>query len=401
LKPFFLKDVSVISIAQLIAGAAAFAYTIIAARFLGVENYGLFQALMALFGTLSVMSLPLNLATVHCVGVTESAHKRAVAGEFIRIAFIGGCTFTGIVVLCAPWIARMAQSSTTAPVIGMALLLTLRPVLTAFYGALQGNNRHQAYSISKISESFICFASGTLLILFGAGASGAILGYVIALGAVALFYFTQRDLYEFKTGFSHVKQEFQSVSKILIAFGVFLFIDNAPIVLGRARLSSELSGYFGALYNLRNVLFPFAFAISVPFYSRTLAHQSEGGMLAKALGLVAILGGVFIAAGYLGGEWLIDLIYGSEFRPAAAHMAYFGCSLFLQMITLVLIFHFSAKRRLVLFFLVIPLLLVACLLGMSDVTITRLITVQIIGWVSYLMCVAGSAVLSKVTLRRS
>ncbi|MDD5671228.1 MAG: hypothetical protein PHN49_06295, partial [Candidatus Omnitrophica bacterium] len=76
----YLRSVGIFTIAQAAAAILAFFYALIAARLLGVVQFGLFQALMGIYGLLAAFSMPLNLATVHCVGISAPDKRRCVAG---------------------------------------------------------------------------------------------------------------------------------------------------------------------------------------------------------------------------------------------------------------------------------------------------------------------------------
>ena len=103
----FLASVGLLSAARAIAGLLFFVYTLLAARFLGVSGFGLFQAVMGLFGMLAAVSVPLNLATLHAVSVSPADARARVVGSFLRLA--GGGAGVGAlgVVLLSPWLSAL------------------------------------------------------------------------------------------------------------------------------------------------------------------------------------------------------------------------------------------------------------------------------------------------------
>ncbi|MBP9865775.1 MAG: oligosaccharide flippase family protein, partial [Candidatus Omnitrophica bacterium] len=84
----FLKNIGWTTLAQTAASAAAFAYTLIAARTLGVENYGLFQAVMAIYGLFSFIHLPFYFGSAHCVGRSRAEKRPRVLGAFFTLSLI-------------------------------------------------------------------------------------------------------------------------------------------------------------------------------------------------------------------------------------------------------------------------------------------------------------------------
>ena len=189
MKNIFLKDVGIVTIAQIVVGLSALLYTIITSRLLGVADYGLFQAVMALYATVSVFNLPLNLAATHGVGVSEDHIKPKIVAEFLWIAVLVGGLSTIIIIGLSPWLKNIMNVGSLFPVLCMSLMIITRAVLTTLYGTLQGDNRYPLFSAAKIIESLICLGVGATLIMVGAGASGGILGYVVAMLVVIVFFF--------------------------------------------------------------------------------------------------------------------------------------------------------------------------------------------------------------------
>ena len=63
--------------AQAVAGVAGFFYTLLAARWLGRADFGLFQAVMAIYGVLITGGALLSGLAVHRVAAAESAVRAA------------------------------------------------------------------------------------------------------------------------------------------------------------------------------------------------------------------------------------------------------------------------------------------------------------------------------------
>jgi O-antigen/teichoic acid export membrane protein len=189
MKKIFLKDVGIVTIAQIVVGLSALLYTIITSRLLGVADYGLFQAVIALFASVSVFNLSLNLATTHGVGVSEDHIKPRIVGEFLWIAMLVGGLSAIIIIGLSPWLKNIINTESQFPILCLSLMIVARAVLTTFYGALQGNNRYSSFSAAKIIESLICLGVGTALIVAGAGVSGALLGYVLSMLIVIVVFF--------------------------------------------------------------------------------------------------------------------------------------------------------------------------------------------------------------------
>ena len=174
-----------------------------------------------------------------------------------------------------------------------------------------------------------------------------------------------------------MKSELDTLIVLICALAAWLVIDNLPMIIARSRLTGELSGLYGVLYNLRNTIKPFSFAIALPFYSQVLSRHSERTLLRKAIVLVTLLAAVFLIVAWCCPGWLIQTLYGEAYAGAARFMIAYGVSFYIQMLTLIVMFHQIAKKKLRSFLLGIPLAVLLVGVFAGELTIERLIVSQI------------------------
>ncbi|MDD5217241.1 MAG: oligosaccharide flippase family protein [Candidatus Omnitrophica bacterium] len=386
----YLRSVGIFTIAQAAAAILAFFYALIAARLLGVVQFGLFQALMGIYGLLAAFSMPLNLATVHCVGISAPDKRRCVAGEFLRLAIYVSALCAIAVAFFSPAIMQVLRTGSVWPVLWLAALLVTTALLTTFFGILQGIQSYGQFSIAKVAHPLMTLILGSLLMLWGKQVSGAMAGYTMGMTFVLIYLFIQRDLYEWGKGFQHIRDELRSIAWIIATFGVLLLMDNAPIIFARAYLTEEQSGTFGALYSLRNVVWAFAFAVSFPLYAHLISGEKGRATVMQALILISALAIVFIAAGWICPQWLFRTLFGEPFIGAADYMVPYGFSLWLQMAAMIFMFYQVAKGMMRAFHLILPAVVLLLMLLVFKTQVTDLIVAQMISAGSYFI-VAGIA----------
>jgi O-antigen/teichoic acid export membrane protein len=392
----FVRDVGLVSAAQALSGIIALCFTVLAARLLGIVDYGLFQALLALFATLSFFILPLYLGSVHCVGVVAAEDRKKAVGELLLMSGSFCLVLASGVVITSGQLAYHLHSRSVLPIIVMAALLIAKALLTVVYGAFQAQHRYGLFSVSKIVESSLCLVVGLALVWGGGGVAGALLGYVAGAVCLLIYSIMKLDLFEWDWSTRLLRQEFHSLWKLFLALGALMFIGNFPILFARARLDVQLSGYLGALYNLRNVVLPFSYAVSIPFYSRIISSKSEFHLVVKALILVSLLAVGFVSAGLLFSREIIGAIYGQEFLGASGYMAFYGISLWGEMATMIVLFHMVSKRDFSLYALIIPVVITsAALLILRNLSIGVIMTIQIIGWLVFLGSIISNGILKR------
>ena len=94
MKDRLIKDITFFSLAEAFAGIVYFLFILISARLLGVTNFGLFQAVMGIYGILFLLGHPLKEATIHAIATSQDRLQPLVLGSFLRAALlIGGAYF--------------------------------------------------------------------------------------------------------------------------------------------------------------------------------------------------------------------------------------------------------------------------------------------------------------------
>lgn len=393
IKDRFLKDITFFSMAEAFSGIVYFVYILISARLLGVVNFGLFQAVMGLYGILFLFGQPLKVATIHAVATSKDQMQDSALGSFLRVSLLIGSAYFVLLGVLSPQLAKILHADTLWPILSLAFLLLVSTVLTTFYGGLQGKNLYLYFSITKVVGSLIVIILGVVLMKLRFRASGAIAGYAGSMAVLTIFFFSRRRLFNLKKGRYFIRHDLIPLARPLAVMGIHLFVLNFPAVVARIRLTEDMAGLFGTLFSLRNLVLPFALAVVLPLYSRTISKQGEPRMLRKAIILVFILGIIFIAIALLCPTWFFQTFYGRDFVLASRYMALYGCALLMQMISMVILFHAAAKKNFSFGLLLIPFAFTASLIILPNLSIWKIIIFQILSWGVYLGCLMGYGLL--------
>jgi O-antigen/teichoic acid export membrane protein len=319
--------------------------------------------------------------------------RPAVIGKFLRFALgVGGACTVGLACL-SPWLASVLDGD-IFPIVAVGVLVTATAALAVFYGALQAHGAYTWYGISKIAEALVGLGAGLLLVRSGVGTSGAVLGYVVGMTSLLVYLLTRRRLYSFRGSAFVVWKELRTLMSISLVHGIVFLVSDVPVVLARSRLSAQASGLYGALYNLRQLVLPFCLASVAPLYSRTISSTSGRKTLYQVLVLVSGLGSAFLGVGVFFPQLPLKLIYGASFVGASRYMAFYGMALFLQMISIVVMFYQVARKQVSLVRLLVPVAVVVVGIMVPDPTIPKLIAIQIVAWISYLASILCRWVIS-------
>jgi O-antigen/teichoic acid export membrane protein len=385
----FLGDVGWFSLAQLVAGLMMLTYLMLAARLLGgaaeVGTYGQFQAVMGIYSIVGVLGFPLNLATIHLVGVARPHEQAAALGSCLLLALAVSGTCGATILAASPLLAAMLRIDSIAPLAAVAALLALVFVLTVCYGGLQGRNRYPGFAAAKVGEAFLSLVIGTGLMAAGTGVAGAVGGYACGMGAMTLMLLTRRGDYVFRWRGAPVRSELRTLA-LPLAVSIVLFCSlSGPMLVARWRLDETNAGLYAALFSFSNVFQPFALAVSLPLYSRIIAGRHEAAMLRKALAVVILLAGGFAAVSLVCPAFCIRLLLGAKFIPAAGYLWGYAVAVGLFMVAMVIMFHAAAERCLKLYLLPIPALGVVATAVWSELTIAKIVGLQVTAWALFLV----------------
>ncbi|MEM4698668.1 MAG: oligosaccharide flippase family protein, partial [Acidilobaceae archaeon] len=188
-----LKGTVLLSAGSIISLVIAAAGSIIIARLLGPENYGLIGISMILPNLmLALTDLGINTALTRYSSIRDSSMKTIVVSG-LTLKIILSLLSALIVYITAPYVAKALGRPYIEPYIKLLSIFTLASLL---YGALNsiliGYGLYALSSISQVILTIIRVSSAVLLVILGYGVTGAILGHVIAwlLTTIPLLVYT-------------------------------------------------------------------------------------------------------------------------------------------------------------------------------------------------------------------
>jgi|GEM_PF-3472211 O-antigen/teichoic acid export membrane protein len=397
MKSKFLTDVAWFTFAQAIAGGLMLLYVVTAARLLGdIETYGLFQSFMSIYGVVFVLGFPLNVVTIQRVSKSDLSQSPAILNSCLKMGGGLGIAAGSILAFFAPVLATGLNSPSILPFFAVAALLAVAFTLTVFYGYLQGRNKYKVFAVVKIVEATFSCLAGCILMFLGYGVIGAILGYVIGMTIVLLYLVTSIDFKYAQSSFKWT-EEFVKMRMPIAVSAVLLICVAGPMIISRWRMDEWNSGIFAALFTFRNVLQPFALAVALPLYSWTLGKRPEKKNVQKAFAVVTTIGISFLILTLLAPQLCVRLLLGTNFAEASSYLPAYAFALLLYMLSMVTMFYNAAKQSLHPIALASPLIAMIGLTMYPDLTISVVISFQIIGWSIFLGLMVLSCLIVQYT----
>jgi O-antigen/teichoic acid export membrane protein len=328
----------ILFIGNFIATVFAAAASIIVARLLGPDDFGLFSlslvmpTLLQLFTHLGTRTAVTRYVAYHLsIGEPEKARRFAQAAVLYSLA--AGAAFTLVSYLSSTWVASVLfQRPGLSPYIELASIAVFGQsiLLTTIAAATGWNVMGQASFANVLQTGFKLILSPTLIIL-GLGVGGAVLGHSasMALGGVisaTILYATRIKLTREKFGY------LVEDTKEMIRFGFFPFIGNVlngisvfyVSVLLAVVASNAVVGYYQAASNLIVPATLLSTAIAAALYRAFASLHGEKGdtagafmMSVKYVGYLIVPILFFLAAA---ASELMYLFYGRAFTAGSGYL---------------------------------------------------------------------------------
>jgi glycosyltransferase involved in cell wall biosynthesis/O-antigen/teichoic acid export membrane protein len=333
-----------VAAATLAANAFALVLTMVLARALGVEGYGQLAALTSAFLILAVPGATLQLATAR-----EAAAGGLGAGpgllHTLRL-WEGAVLVLTLIVAAAAILLREplatlagVDAEWAAAIVPPAGVLWLTLCLRR--GALQGLGAHGSVAASLLVEGGARLVASVVLVAFGAGVTGALLGAPLGmLIALAVLQFaTRRRAARQAPAFARRRlPELAAGSALAVtALTLLAIVQHVDVIVAQHRLDETAASAYAAAAVFSKVIVWAAVGVALallPELSRYARRGPEDARrLLRTLVLVAAVAVPFTLVCAVAGEPLLRLVFGSELAGAsdalpwlAAAMGLFACA---------------------------------------------------------------------------
>jgi O-antigen/teichoic acid export membrane protein len=289
-----LRGGSAIALAIGTANVAAYAFTVIAARFLGPRPYGAFAAVMNVLLVAGVLALALQATAARRIA-REPADVQAVEEAILTVGRRSSVVLGVAFLLAAPLVSSALKLDSLATAAVLALAVVPTTMMGAQAGILQGERRWGPLALMYLASgvprlvlgAVLTWIQPSALLAISAVALGAIAPVVVGSVALRRLRRSRRRVDHGEHTTSALWWETVYNSQALLAF---LVLSNIDVVLARNILDSHQAGlYAGGLILVKAVLFLPQFVVVLAFPSMGTDEARRTALLAS-LAAVAVTG---------------------------------------------------------------------------------------------------------------
>ena len=348
------RSSAVMLIATTLAGVLNYLYQVYMGRVLGVEDFGVFGALFAIFYMIMVISKTLATSASSYVSIFIGEGKQIgffLIGSLKRMA-IFGFAVSVVFIAFSGGLASFLKLPDREPVFVLALILFLTWISSISIGALRGVKRFFALGFVNVSDSLFKLVFGVLLVALGFGVTGALAGVVSGM-LIALLI----SLYFLKTYFKKNNPHdpafnysaFYSYSlPVLLAMFSLSVPSNVDVVLAKYYFSAIDAGLYTSASVLGKILIFIPTSIYIVMFPMIAERHAMGintiSILKKSLLFTAFLSGSVAVLYYLYPQFLI-IAFGESYALALPLLAPYGLAMFFFSLTAVVMhYHLAIKN---------------------------------------------------------
>lgn len=343
-------------IALFLSSLFNYAFQVAMGRLLRPSDYGLLNALLSIF-----MVLGVPVATLLMVISKKTAEYNArqdFSGikslfklanfRILAVGFVGLAIF----VLFAATLRDFLHAPSVVPILilGMAIFTSLiYPINVA---VLQGLQNYKWLAISMGFGGPFKFLFCVLLVMWGFGISGAVMGFILTNAVLWIVSYIplQRYFAQAKTKLPRIKHiSLAQIWPVFLANLAFSVMTQLDMVLVSRYFSAHDAGMYASAAILGKAIMYLPGSIVLAMFPMVSEHKAldmdSRHLLQKAVLLTVILSGSGAILMYSFPHLIISLFFGDKYLAAAPLLKYFGLAMLPMAILMVLMQYLIAHGR--------------------------------------------------------
>jgi glycosyltransferase involved in cell wall biosynthesis/O-antigen/teichoic acid export membrane protein len=325
--------------ATLVANAIQLVFTLIFTRLLGTTDYGSLAALISAFLILLVGGQAIQVAAAREVALRrlgDEAQLAATVGAWTRRLIVAT-----VAAGAAGWILRDAIASLVGvpehPMAAAAILPTgaLWLLVSLQRGVLQGLGAYVPVGVSLVLEALGRLVCGLILVLAGAGVTGAFLGspLTLVLTSAGLGYVMVRRAGHRPGGMvaASLRSLLRGAWAPIGALALLALLQNVDVIIVKHQVGGDRAGAYAAAAVAAKAVIWVAIGIGLQLLPAATRRAADGldplPVLRRALAVLAVVAApallIFVAAP----ETVLRLAFGPKFVVAADALPVLGLAM--------------------------------------------------------------------------
>ena len=305
-------------LAGLVVHAGNYLTQLLLGRSLGPESFSDFSAVFGIWLLLEVLTLSVQTITVSISSENKGAEgsNALIRAELARITRYGAPVLSILIVLASPWIARALKLTCGAlPLVLVACCLPLSLNFAIERGVLQGQDRLGLLAKSLLCEVVARVFFTALVLLLGAGVTGAVLALFASVFVIHHYTVPPKDIPRMRPLSPRTRELLKTIALSTLALQLLNLTDLLAI---KSVFRVLDAGYFAGFFQLGKIVLLISSPIYLLLLSRPVrARLAETNPLSELLTLTtcALILSSLVALVFTVRPELVLILLGEEYRP--------------------------------------------------------------------------------------
>lgn len=304
---------ALVAIALGMAQVAAYAVSVIAARALGPDGFGILAALLGILLIGSVLAMGIQAVAARRLVTLAATERPGAARAMLRDGLIGGLAVAGATVIVSPLLVWLLRLDGWSSVILAALAFIPLTWAGAQYGVAQGRESYRRLAAVYAAVGLGRGLGGVAGALLTESVLGTMAGLALgtAMGAVAGRLLVAPLASAPRSRLQGFFAESAHATHALLALFV---LTNVDVLLARALLEPEQAGIYGVGAVIAKVAFWLPQFVTVVAFPR-FADARRGRATIISLSAITAIGLVVIAVTAVMPGLVVTLVGGAAYAP--------------------------------------------------------------------------------------
>ena len=356
-----------------LAGILGYLFQIIMGRMLSVEEYGIFSSIMAIYAIMGTPFQTIFMVVSRKVSALKAQKNiNSISKLFFELNYkiLRVSLILFLFFLVFPNFNKILLIDNITNFYLLLLALVASTFFSVNKGYLQGLQYFKWLSASGVLSTFFKTIIAIILVYFGFGVSGALGGVFLSTIIVLVCTFIALRPYLIKKNISSLnnKQILFNSSALAVLFAniAFALMTQMDMVLVKYYFSEQDTGLYAASSILGKAVMYLPSGIAMALFPMVAENHSAGkssaNLIIQSVGITILLSSIGAIFYYNFADYLIVLLYGSEYKDASVILKYFGFAMIPMSLIMVAEYFLIAMGRVLfgyLFIIVAPIQLIA------------------------------------------
>lgn len=359
----FEKNSLIVFCLMMVANICNYLFQIIVGNLLNIEDFGVVNAIIALFGILSIPTTIITMVSARYFAIIYAENKYDSLSTILKILSIFAVGVSALLAIGGitgyKKIAEIFNISTQSYIIAICGVAIINIFYSVTAGVLQGIKRFTAFGIQNVMLAAGKVVISIVLLLLGMKIYGVILGILSGILLALLYgiFVIKRETKGLKVQkddkIIEIREFVRYTIIVIMSQGGIIALTNGDVLLVKAYFNDIQAGEYSSAMVIGKIAMYVATAIVATLFPMVVEQFQKGNDTMPLLRKAMIYGGgaaVLCSAGMIAfGEVIVKILFGERYLSAITYLPYI-CAFVVPVTLLTILMNYVMAINKALFF---------------------------------------------------